>query len=143
MCRKKGSTALGFIGRNCLSWCVQVFRTWRASALYQKILYQADGKPVVFRTLDVGGDKVLPYWSPEPRKTRPWARAIRISLDRPAMLRQHLRALVRAAGGRDLRVMFPMVAEVREFIRAKRHLEKSLTEPRRWANPSRTPYMSA
>ena len=96
-------------------------------ALYQKILCQADGKPVVFRTLDVGGDKVLPYWSPrtEENPAMGW-RAIRISLDRPAMLRQQLRALVKAAGGRDLRVMFPMVAEVREFIRAKRHLEKEV-----------------
>lgn len=100
-------------------------------ALYQKILAQADGKPVVFRTLDVGGDKVLPYWTPrsEENPAMGW-RAIRISLDRPSMLRQQLRALITAAAGQELQVMFPMVAEVSEFIEARRLLNRELDRVR-------------
>ena len=65
------------------------------------MLNQAGGKPVVFRTLDVGGDKVLPYWrgAAEENPAMGW-RAIRIGLDRPLMLRQQMRALLRAAAGR-------------------------------------------
>ncbi len=90
--------------------------------LYARVLDLAEGKPVTFRTLDIGGDKALPYWggTEDENPSMGW-RAIRIGLDRPAMLRQQLRALVRAAAGRELRVMFPMVAEVSEFVRA-RHL---------------------
>lgn len=95
--------------------------------LYQRVLEQAEGKPVTFRTLDVGGDKSLPYWADtkDDNPSMGW-RAIRIGLDRPAMLRQQLRALVRAAAGRELRVMFPMIAEVSEFVRAKHLLEREV-----------------
>ena len=95
--------------------------------LYEKVLDRAGGKPVVFRTVDVGGDKVLPYWDEldEENPAMGW-RAIRISLDRPAILRQQLRALIRSAKGRDIRVMFPMVAEVEEFDAAKALLEREL-----------------
>ena len=95
--------------------------------LYARVLDQAEGKPVTFRTLDVGGDKVLPYWggTEDDNPSMGW-RAIRIGLDRPAMLRQQLRALVCAAAGRDLRVMFPMIAEVSEFVRAKHLLEREV-----------------
>jgi len=95
--------------------------------LYEKVLDRADGKPVVFRTVDVGGDKVLPYWDDfdEENPAMGW-RAIRICLDRPAILRQQLRALIRAARGRDIRAMFPMVAEVEEFDAAKGLLEREL-----------------
>lgn len=106
--------------------------------IYREILDGADGKPVLFRTLDVGGDKVLPYWEPgdEENPAMGW-RSIRISLDRPAMLRQQLRALVRASAGRDMRIMFPMIAEVSEFVAAKgmldmelaRHEERGLEVP--------------
>jgi phosphotransferase system enzyme I (PtsP) len=85
-------------------------------ALYRKVLTYACGKPVVFRTLDVGGDKVMPFWD-HGRDENPamgW-RAIRVSFDRPAVLRQQLRALIQAAAGQDLYVMFPMIAEVGEF----------------------------
>jgi len=95
--------------------------------LYARVLEQAAGKPVVFRTLDVGGDKVLPYM-PETVEENPamgW-RALRISLDRPGMLRQQLRALLLAADGRPLSIMFPMVAEVAEFAAARRILEMEL-----------------
>ncbi len=88
--------------------------------LYGRILDHAGDRPVTFRTLDIGGDKVLPYL-PEAEEENPamgW-RAIRIAIDRPAMLRQQLRALLRAASGRRLRVKFPMVAEVAEFEAAR------------------------
>ncbi|MBB6252489.1 phosphotransferase system enzyme I (PtsP) [Nitrospirillum iridis] len=94
---------------------------------YAKVLDEAGDKPVTFRTLDVGGDKTLPYF-PDLGEENPalgW-RAIRIGLDRPAMLRKQLRALLWAASGRDLRLMFPMVAEVSEFIRARRVLDLEL-----------------
>lgn len=94
---------------------------------YSKVLDEAKGKPVVFRTLDVGGDKTLPYF-PELGEENPalgW-RAIRIGLDRPAMLRKQLRAMLMAAGGRELRVMFPMVAEVAELDRARKVLDLEL-----------------
>ncbi|HYM03139.1 MAG TPA: phosphoenolpyruvate--protein phosphotransferase, partial [Stellaceae bacterium] len=89
-------------------------------ATYRRVLEHAGDRPVTFRTLDIGGDKLLPYMS-EIKDENPamgW-RAIRIALDRPAMLRQQLRALIRAAGGKRLRVMFPMVAEQGEFDAAR------------------------
>jgi phosphotransferase system, enzyme I, PtsP len=95
---------------------------------YRRAYEQADGKPIVFRTLDIGGDKMLPYLThdPEDNPAMGW-RAIRIGLDRPAMLRQQLRALVRAGGGRDLRVKFPMIAEVAELERARELLDAELS----------------
>ncbi|HEY4136274.1 MAG TPA: phosphoenolpyruvate--protein phosphotransferase [Alphaproteobacteria bacterium] len=88
--------------------------------LYSRIFERVEGKPVVFRTLDVGGDKLLPYFDDvnDENPAMGW-RAIRIALDRPAMLRQQVRALVRAAAGRPLSVMLPMVAEVAEFDKAR------------------------
>jgi phosphotransferase system enzyme I (PtsP) len=97
------------------------------TALYRAVLDQADGKPVVFRTLDVGGDKELPYFESEAGENPAlgW-RAIRIALDRPAMLRQQVRALVRAADGRSLSVMFPMIAEAAEYHLAREVLDVEL-----------------
>lgn len=87
---------------------------------YRRVFDLAEGRPVLFRTLDIGGDKILPYLphAVEENPTMGW-RAIRIGLDRPAMLRQQLRALIRAARGRTLYVKFPMVAEVAELERAR------------------------
>ena len=92
------------------------------TALYRLVLDTAGDRPVTFRTLDIGGDKVLPYLETE-REENPalGRRAIRLGLDRPAMLRLQLRALLGAAAGRELRVMFPMIATVDEF-RAAREL---------------------
>lgn len=99
--------------------------------LYRKILDQAEGKPVTFRALDVGGDKILPYWNPyeEDNPALGW-RSIRITLDRPAVLRHQLRALLRAAAGRELRVMFPMIAEVAELVQARRILDLEIERER-------------
>ena len=104
--------------------------------LYRKILDAADGKPVAFRTLDVGGDKVLPYWNSydEDNPALGW-RSIRITLDRPAVLRHQLRALLRAAAGRELAVMFPMIAEVAELKRCRSILDIEVERERRRGNP--------
>ena len=105
-------------------------------SLYSTILDQAGKKPVLFRTLDVGGDKVLPYWdhSAEENPTMGW-RAIRIALDRPSLLRQQLRAMIQAAEGRDLRIMFPMIAEVAEFDRARAIVDLELERARDRGTP--------
>ncbi|MCW8952794.1 MAG: phosphoenolpyruvate--protein phosphotransferase [Rhodospirillales bacterium] len=99
------------------------------ATLYRKVLDEAGGRPVVFRTLDAGGDKVLPYWNSTEEEENPamgW-RAIRLTLDRPAILRQQLRALLLAGAGHDLRIMFPMIAEVAEFDAARRLLDRELS----------------
>ncbi len=85
-------------------------------ALYSRILDSAGDKPVTFRTLDIGSDKVLPYMRrpEEPNPALGW-RAIRVGLDRPGIMRMQLQALLRAANGRPLRIMFPFVAQFDEF----------------------------
>jgi phosphotransferase system, enzyme I, PtsP len=97
------------------------------TAFYRRAYEQAEERPIVFRTLDIGGDKVLPYLAhaAEDNPAMGW-RAIRIGLDRPAMLRQQLRALLRAAGGRDLYVKFPMIAEIAELEQARALLDKEV-----------------
>ncbi len=99
--------------------------------LYSKVLQYAEGKPVVFRTLDIGGDKMMPFWDhgKDENPAMGW-RAIRVSLDRPALLRQQLRALIRASVDQDLHVMFPMIAEVGEFLYARGLLEHDLERER-------------
>jgi phosphotransferase system enzyme I (PtsP) len=90
--------------------------------LYEKVLEAADGMPVTFRTLDLGGDKLLPYMEMD-REDNPalgW-RAVRMGLDRPALLRMQLRALIWASKGRPLRIMFPLIASIDE-LRAARAL---------------------
>ncbi len=87
---------------------------------YRQILDGASGKPVVFRSLDIGGDKILPYIR-HPKEENPalgW-RAVRISLDRPGLFRTQIQALIRAAGGRELSIMVPMVSTVSEIEAAK------------------------
>jgi phosphotransferase system enzyme I (PtsP) len=95
--------------------------------LYRDVLETAGDRPVTFRTLDLGGDKVLPYVTAE-REENPalgW-RAVRIGLDRPALLRYQLRALISAAAGRRLRVMFPLVTMVSEFDAARALVDREL-----------------
>ena len=95
------------------------------AGIYTKILDAAEGRPVIFRTLDIGGDKRLPYFSTgsDENPAMGW-RAIRIGLDRPAMLRQQIRAMMQAAAGRSLSVMFPMIADVAEFDAARGLLDR-------------------
>jgi phosphotransferase system enzyme I (PtsP) len=90
------------------------------ATVYGRVLDAAAGRPVVFRTLDLGGDKLLPG-SPPAEEQNPamgW-RSLRVALDRPAVLRRQARALLLAADGRELTVMFPMVATVAEFRAAR------------------------
>jgi phosphotransferase system enzyme I (PtsP) len=95
--------------------------------LYSAVLDAAGDKPVVFRTLDLGGDKILPYARPvaEENPAMGW-RAIRMALDRAVMLRYQLRAMLLAAAGRNLNIMFPMVAEVAEFEKARAWVDKEV-----------------
>ena len=101
------------------------------TAFYKSIFDAAGDKPVVFRTLDLGGDKVLPYarWEPEENPALGW-RAIRIALDRPALLRYQVRALLVAAQGRTLRILLPMVSNVDEFNRGRALVDRELERAR-------------
>jgi phosphotransferase system enzyme I (PtsP) len=104
--------------------------------LYRTVLDAAGSKPVSFRTLDIGGDKALPYMETitEENPALGW-RAIRLGLDRPGLLRGQIRALLRAGGGRALKIMFPMVSEVAEFDQAKAIVERELTYLRQHGHP--------
>ncbi len=93
--------------------------TAEQAAVYARVLDAAGPRPVLFRTLDLGGDKLLPGSAPTEENPAMGWRSLRVGLDRPALLRRQLRALLLAAGGRDLSVMFPMVATVAEFRAAR------------------------
>ena len=100
--------------------------------LYKRALAASGDRPVTFRTLDLGGDKILPYADPQPEENPAigW-RAIRIGLDRPAMLRYQLRALLLAGAGQHLRIMFPMVATTSEFQAARGLLDKEIARTKK------------
>ena len=95
--------------------------------IYDRVLDAAHGKRVQFRTLDIGSDKVLPYMKPtdEPNPAMGW-RAIRVGLDKPGVMRMQLQALIRAAKGRPLTVMFPFVAQFDEFKAGRDHVHREL-----------------
>ena len=118
-------TELQFLVRN------QMPRRSELVALYKRVLDAAQGKRVVFRTLDIGSDKVLPYMKPndEPNPALGW-RAIRVGLDKPGIMRMQLQALMRAAEGRPLTVMFPFVAQAEEFRAARNEVNKTLERER-------------
>ncbi|MEJ6011977.1 phosphoenolpyruvate--protein phosphotransferase [Novosphingobium aquae] len=95
----------------------------RQTRLYRDVLEAAGDRPVVFRTVDIGGDKALPYLrhdddGDEENPAMGW-RALRVALEREGLLKAQARALLEAAGGRTLNVMFPMVSEPWEFDAAK------------------------
>jgi phosphotransferase system enzyme I (PtsP) len=102
-------------------------RQKQQTALYRTVLDAVDGKPVTFRTLDIGGDKVLPYLrvAEEENPALGW-RAIRLGLDRPGLLRIQIRSLLHAAAGRELRIMLPMITEVAELVRARKVIDREL-----------------
>jgi phosphotransferase system enzyme I (PtsP) len=93
---------------------------------------EAHGKPVVFRTLDIGGDKVLPYLRrvQEENPALGWC-GIRMALDRPALFRTQVRALIRAAAGAELRIMVPMVSEASEVAAARLLVDREFELARR------------
>lgn len=106
------------------------------SALYARVLDAAQGKRVVFRTLDIGSDKVLPYMKPndEPNPALGW-RAIRVGLDKPGVMRMQLQALIRAAHGRPMTIMFPFVAQYSEYLAAKAEMDKAMARERILGHP--------
>ena len=107
-------------------------RTTAQTQLYARVMDAAGDMPVIFRTLDLGGDKVLPYLEAdfEENPALGW-RAVRMGLDRPALLRLQLRALISAAHGRELRVMFPLIASVDEFRGARAMVDEEIAWARR------------
>lgn len=100
--------------------------------LYRTVLEQCGEAPVTFRTLDIGGDKALPYMSAieEENPALGW-RAIRIGLDRPGLLRSQIRALLKAGAGRPIEIMLPMVATVEEFVRGRDIVNREIAYLRR------------
>jgi phosphotransferase system enzyme I (PtsP) len=107
----------------------------RQQRLYTKVLQSAGSKPVVFRTVDIGGDKALPYLSDdsEDKAENPamgW-RALRLSLDRSTLMRAQARALIEASGGKVLRVMFPMISEPWEYEEARALFEQQIAWAKR------------
>ncbi|SEN45944.1 phosphoenolpyruvate--protein phosphotransferase [Palleronia pelagia] len=119
-------TELQFLARS------NVPRRGDLAALYSRVLDAAHGKPVTFRTLDIGSDKVLPYMKrpEEPNPALGW-RAIRVGLDKKGIMRMQLQALIRAANGRPLRVMFPFIAQFDEFREARQHLLDEIERERK------------
>ena len=111
-------------------------RLEQQTRLYKSILDAASERPVVFRSLDVGGDKVLPYFraSKEENPAIGW-RAIRMALDRPALFRTQVRSLLRAAAGRELRLMLPMIADVSEFEAARALINREVVILKRHGRP--------
>ena len=104
--------------------------------LYRDVLDAARGKPVTFRTIDIGGDKVLPYFKGSIQEENPalgW-RAIRLTLDRPGLLRTQIRALLKACGGRELKLMLPMVTELGEIARAREIIDREVRHLSRFAH---------
>ncbi|WOC16612.1 phosphoenolpyruvate--protein phosphotransferase [Pseudochrobactrum sp. MP213Fo] len=104
-------------------------RSGQQEKLYRAVLEAAGDKPVTFRTLDIGGDKVLPYFRSNAHEENPamgW-RAIRLALDRPGLMRTQIRALLKAAGGRELRIMLPMVTEVAEVKATREIIEREVS----------------
>ena len=114
-------TELQFLTRN------KVPQRGELAALYARVMDAAEDKRVIFRTLDIGSDKVLPYMKrvDEPNPALGW-RAIRVGLDKPGVMRMQLQALIRASNGRPLSIMFPFVAQFDEFTQARDHLLREM-----------------
>ena len=111
-------------------------RAEQQERLYRSVIEAAGNKPVTFRTLDIGGDKVLPYFRTMGQEENPalgW-RAIRLTLDRPGLLRTQLRALLKAAGGRELKLILPMVTEVSEVKAAREIIDREVRHLSRFAH---------
>jgi len=104
-------------------------RAQEQEQLYRRVYEEIGTRPVTFRTLDIGGDKVLPYFRFKMDEENPalgW-RAIRLTLDRPALMRTQLRALLKASGGRELRLMLPMVSEIEEITQTRILIEREIS----------------
>lgn len=123
-------TELQFLARNTVP------RRAELAAIYSRVLDAAGGKRVVFRTLDIGSDKVLPYMKreDEPNPALGW-RAIRVGLDKRGVMRMQHQALIRAANGRPLTVMFPFIAQFDEFRTARQHFLDEIERERKLGHP--------
>ena len=119
-------TELQFLIRNTMP------RRSDLASLYKRIMDRAAGRRIVFRTLDIGSDKVLPYMKreDEPNPAMGW-RAIRLALDKSGVMRMQLQALLRAADGRALTIMFPFVAQMEEFSQARQAVFDEVARERR------------
>ncbi len=102
---------------------------------YKSVLDAAGDKPVTFRTLDIGGDKVLPYLRTikEDNPALGW-RAIRLAIDRPALLRMQMRALLKAAAGRQLKIKLPMITTVSEIDQVRGILYREITARKKFGH---------
>ncbi|WP_435141536.1 phosphoenolpyruvate--protein phosphotransferase [Pseudopelagicola sp. nBUS_19] len=118
-------TELQFLARNKMP------RRTELAQQYSSVMDAAQGKRVVFRTLDIGSDKVLPYMTPqdEPNPALGW-RAVRVALDKPGVMRMQLQALLRAANGRSLTIMFPFIAQYDEYQAARAEMDKAIERER-------------
>lgn len=118
-------TELQFLVRN------QMPKRAELAAIYARVMDAAGPRRVAFRTLDIGSDKVLPYMKPndEPNPAMGW-RAIRVGLDKPGVLRMQVQALLRAANGRPLSIMFPFISEMGEFTAARSHVFREVHRER-------------
>jgi phosphotransferase system enzyme I (PtsP) len=119
---ESGAEGIGLFRTELQFMVAETFpRAEAQETLYRSVLDAAGGKSVTFRSLDIGGDKVLPYFRSAPQEENPalgW-RAIRLSLDRPGLFRTQMRALLKASSGRELRVMLPMITDVGEIEQAR------------------------
>lgn len=106
------------------------------TAVYRRVLDVADGRPVTFRTLDAGGDKNIQAFDHDPGENPAlgW-RSLRISVDHPSLLRNQIRAILRAAAGTPVDLMFPMVSTVSEFDAARAILDRELERAIRQGEP--------
>lgn len=100
--------------------------------LYREAIRLAGDRPIVFRLLDIGGDKVVPYLRSmsEENPAMGW-RSLRLALDRPGLLRTQVRALLQATDGKPVQILVPMVTEVNEFIQARQVVKKELERLKR------------
>ena len=95
--------------------------------LYREAIRLSQGKPIVFRLLDIGGDKVIPYLRSAPEENPAMGfRSLRLALDRPGLLRTQVRALLTAADGGPMKILVPMVTETWEFVETKRVVKLEL-----------------
>jgi len=132
-----GAEGIGLFRTELQFMIVSTFpRLGRQVATYRKILEDAGNKPVVLRALDVGGDKALPYLR-QPKEDNPaigW-RAIRLALDRPALFKLQVRAMLKAAAGRELRLMLPMVSTATEVDQARKLIKSEEARAKKRKDP--------
>ena len=124
---------LDFIEQNSYTWIKKMASQLKKNNIeaYKAVLEGMNNKPIVIRTLDIGGDKELPYFEMEP-EMNPFLgyRAIRLCLDRKDIFKTQLRALYRASVHGKLRIMFPMISSLEELLAAKEVIKEVLRRNR-------------